>query len=124
MRVLFGIASLAFIASIGASGAMAADAAAGKTSFNQKCGVCHAVEAGKNKIGPSLHGVVGRKAGSLEGFNYSPAMKGYDKTWDNDALNTYLEAPQQVVKGTKMAFGGLKNADERANVIAYLDTLK
>ena len=99
------------------------DAAAGKTAFN-KCAICHSVKDGENKIGPSLYGVVGRKSHSEPGYTYSEAMKAYDVTWDPETLDHYLVDPRKVVVGTKMIFIGLKNDDERANVIAYLATLK
>ena len=101
----------------------AGDAATGKIVFN-KCSICHSIKAGENKIGPSLHGVVGRKAASLPGYTYSEAMKKHDVTWNNEALDAYLVDPRKVVPGTKMIFPGLKNETDRANVIAYLDTLK
>ena len=99
------------------------DAEAGKVVF-KKCAVCHAVEAGKNKIGPSMSGVVGRKSASVEGFSYSTAMKAANLTWDDPTLHTYLEAPAKLVAGTKMAFPGLKVEKDRDDVIAYLATLK
>ena len=99
------------------------DPAAGKTAFS-KCAACHAVTPGTNRIGPSMHGVVGRKAASVEGFAYSEPMKAYGVSWTPAELDKYLLAPREVVKGTKMIFVGLKNDTERANVIAYLDTLK
>ena len=99
------------------------DPALGKTQFN-KCSACHSIKAGENKIGPSLHGGVGRPSHSIEGFNYSEAMKGYNVTWTDEELNKYLENPRGVVTGTKMIFVGLKKEDARANLIAYLDTLK
>jgi len=101
----------------------AADVDAGKADF-KKCALCHTTEAGKNKIGPSLFGVVGRKAGSLDNFNYSEAMKKYDHTWDPETLETYLADPRAVVPGTKMIFPGIKDEKERQDVIAYLETLK
>ncbi|MBK8176654.1 MAG: cytochrome c family protein [Rhodospirillales bacterium] len=100
-----------------------ADADAGKKVF-AKCAVCHSPEPGVTRVGPSLAGVVGRQSGSLPGFNYSTAMKNYGVTWNNDTLNTYLAAPMEVVKGTKMTFPGVKDETDRANVIAYLNTLK
>ena len=101
----------------------AADADAGKKVFT-KCSACHAVEAGKNKVGPSLFGIVGKKAGSDPTYKYSDNMKNSGLTWDEKTLNTYLEKPQEMVKGSKMAFAGLKDPTDRANVIAYLQTLK
>jgi len=95
------------------------DPAAGEKVFNQ-CKACHTVEAGKNRVGPSLHGVVGRKAGTVEGFNYSPAMKGYGQEWTPENLDKYLADPKGTIPGNKMAFAGLKKPEDRANVIAYL----
>lgn len=99
------------------------DAENGAKLFAQ-CKICHAVEPGKNGLGPSLHGVVGRKAAALAGFNYSPAMKASGLTWSDAELNDYLRAPMKAVPGTKMAFAGIANDKNRADVIAYLDTLK
>ena len=122
----YGLAALVAmsVAMLGAGPALAqGDPAAGKTAFN-KCAACHAVTPGTNKIGPSMHGVVGRKAAAVEGFAYSEPMKAYDVSWTQAELDKYLAAPREVVKGTKMIFAGLKNDTERANVIAYLETLK
>jgi cytochrome c2 len=99
------------------------DAANGAKLFAQ-CKICHAVEPGKNGLGPSLHGVVGRKSATLAGFNYSPAMKASGLTWTDAELNDYLRGPMKAVPGTKMAFAGIANDKNRADVIAYLDTLK
>jgi cytochrome c len=106
-----------------AGSSFAADAEAGKTAF-KKCGLCHTTEAGKNKIGPSLFGIVGRKSASLENFNYSEAMKKFDHTWDEGSLDTYLADPRATIPGTKMIFPGIKDKAERDDVIAYLETLK
>jgi cytochrome c len=103
--------------------AAADDAEAGKTAF-KKCALCHTTEAGKNKIGPSLFGVVGRKSASLDGYNYSEAMKKFDHTWDPQTLDAYLVDPRAVVPGTKMIYPGIKDKAERDDVIAYLETLK
>lgn len=97
----------------------AGDAAKGKQVFT-KCQACHSVEAGTNKLGPSLHGVVGRTSGTLEGFNYSQAMKDAHLTWDAATLDKYLSGPKTLVPGTKMVFPGLPKEEDRLNVIAYL----
>ncbi len=97
------------------------DAAKGEKLFAQ-CKACHVAEAGKNRVGPSLWAVVGRTAGSITGFNYSKANKESGVTWSEDVLFTYLEAPAKFMPGTRMAFGGLKNPQDRADVIAYLKT--
>ena len=101
----------------------AGDADAGKTIFKQ-CALCHTTEAGKNKIGPSLAGVVGRDSATAPGFAYSDAMKNAHKKWTPDELNTYLADPRKEVPGTKMVFPGLKDEKQRQDVIAYLETLK
>ena len=109
----------------GASAALADDdVKAGEAVFKRTCAVCHSVEAGKNKIGPSLAGVVGRKAGSIEGFKYSDAMKHADVTWSNDTLDKYLTDPKTFVAGNRMTFAGVKKAEDRKAVIDYLDTVK
>ena len=108
---------------LGANPTLAADVEAGKIAF-KKCALCHTAEAGKNKIGPSLFGVVGRKSGSVDNFSYSEAMKNFDHTWDTETLDTYLADPRAVVPGTKMIFPGIKDKTERDDVIAYLETLK
>ena len=95
------------------------DADKGKKVFN-KCKACHSLDAGKNKIGPSLHGIFGRKAGTEEGFKYSDAMKNSGITWSEDTLSEYLADPKGKVPGNKMAFVGLKKEDDRADLIAYL----
>jgi cytochrome c len=100
------------------------DAAAGQKLFTQKCGLCHAPLEGKNKVGPSLWGLVGRKAGSLPGYTYSDAMKNANRTWDIATLSDYLVAPRQKIPGVKMVFAGLPQETDRQNLIAYLSTLK
>lgn len=100
---------------------LAGDAVRGERIFGQ-CRACHVAEPGVNRIGPSLHGVVGRKSGSVAGFNYSRANRNSGVVWGEEVLFTYLEAPQRFMPGTRMAFAGLKNAQDRADVIAYLKT--
>ena len=96
------------------------DAAAGKTVFNV-CKACHTIEAGgPNRVGPNLHGIVGRKAGTHDGFAYSDAMKNSGITWDEAKLNEYVKDPKATVPGNKMAFAGIKDDAKRADLIAYL----
>lgn len=102
--------------------AHAADADAGARVFKSQCGTCHAV--GKNLVGPNLVGVVGRHAGTVEGFRYSAANKAADFTWDAAKLDPYLANPKAVIPGTSMLYAGLKNDTQRADLIAYLETLK
>lgn len=102
--------------------ASAQDAEAGKAVF-KKCMACHAVD-GKNKVGPHLDGIVGRKAAAVEGFNYSDALKNSGKTWDEATLDAYLADPKGYIPGNKMVFVGVKDEADRKNLIAYLGTNK
>jgi cytochrome c len=112
------IAAVALCASV--APAMAADPAAGEKAF-AVCKACHRVgEGAKNTVGPTLNGVVGRPAGSVEGFAYSEAMKNSGLTWDEATLTEYLKNPKAKVPGTKMAFAGVKDEAKVANIIAYL----
>jgi cytochrome c len=101
------------------------DAAAGEKAF-AVCKACHQIGPGaKNLVGPELNGLIGRKAGTVAGYNYSPANKDSGITWDEAELQKYLANPQAVVKGTKMLFPGFKDqTDKINNVIAYLKTFK
>lgn len=98
---------------------MTGNAAEGEKVFIQ-CKTCHVKEVGQNRVGPSLAGIVGRAAGTVEGFNYSAANKNSGITWTPEKLFQYLEKPARVVPGTKMVFAGLPDAQKRADVIAYL----
>jgi len=115
-------AAAAFFANSAPSQA-AGDVEKGKEIF-KKCALCHTNEAGKNKIGPSLFGIVGRHSASVANYTYSDAMKNFNKTWSDEELDTYLANPRGVVPGTKMVFPGLKEKGERDALIAYLETLK
>jgi cytochrome c len=95
------------------------DAVKGEKVF-AKCKACHTTEAAKNRVGPTLAGVFGRTAGTVEGFKYSDAMKGSGVVWDDETISQYLEAPKTFIPGNKMAFPGLKKEDDREDVIAYL----
>lgn len=111
---------------LGAGAALAADAAAGKDVFKQ-CMACHTTEQGKNKVGPSLFGVVGRPAAAIEGFKYSKPMQekaAGGLVWTADNLKAYIAAPKEVVPGGTMAFAGLKDADKVDNLIAFLGEQK
>ena len=98
------------------------DPVKGKTDF-VTCQTCHSGDAGVNKIGPSLHGIVGRHSGSIADYSYSAANKNSGIVWTPEKLFQYLEAPQRVVPGTKMSFAGFSDPQQRADVIAYLKTL-
>jgi cytochrome c len=123
MKFAGTLAALAVFAVLSADSAAAADVAAGKETF-KKCALCHTNEPGKNKVGPSLFGIVGRKSASLTNYHYSDAMKNFDHIWTVQTLDTYLTDPHAMVPGTKMIFPGIKDKAERDNLIAYLETLK
>lgn len=102
----------------------AGDPAKGEKVFAQ-CKACHEVERGVNKVGPTLKGVIGRNVASVPEYKYSTAMLEYGKThpvWTDEQFLVYIEKPKQEVPGTKMAYGGVKKPDDRANLLAYLKT--
>jgi cytochrome c len=100
-----------------------ADAAKGEKIF-AKCKACHKIEDGANSTGPHLHNVVNRPIGSVAGFSYSGGMASHGETWSPENLNHFLTKPSAFVSGTKMSFAGLPKETDRADVIAYLETLK
>lgn len=120
-----GIWSIAVVATCAiATPALAQDAKAGANVF-KRCAVCHATTAGAPpKMGPTLAGVVGRRAGSVPKYSYSKAMSASKFTWDAPHLDQFLTKPQQTVKGTKMMFVGLPKPKDRQDLIAYLKSLK
>ena len=88
----------------------------------KKCAACHSIKkGGGNKIGPALWGVLGRQVGSISGYKYSKAMATHGKVWSFEEMNNFLIKPKDWIKGTKMAFAGLKNAEDRAAVILYMN---
>lgn len=116
------LASAALILFTAGAAQAEGDATLGEKTF-KKCKACHVVDSDKNRVGPSLKNVIGRAAGGVEGFKYSKAMVAYGESgavWDEATLDPYLMKPRAAVKGTKMAFPGLKKPEDRANVIAYL----
>jgi len=106
-----------------ATAALAADSAAGQKIFKAQCGICHSVAAGVNGIGPTLFGVVGRSAGGVPGFQYTADHKKLGVTWDAATLDRHLTNPRAMVPDTTMIYAGLKDDAERADLIAYLETL-
>ena len=103
-----------------ASSALAQDVAAGKSSFN-KCLACHAIgEGAKNKVGPELNGLEGRKSGTVAGYSYSAANKDSGLTWDEATFKEYIKDPKAKIPGTKMAFAGIKKETEVNDLWAFL----
>ena len=114
----FALAAL--IAAVSTGAALAQDLAAGENSF-KKCLPCHAVGAdAKNKVGPLLNGLEGRKSGTIEGYNYTEANKNSGITWDEKTFAEYITDPRAKIPGTKMVFAGIKSENEKAALWAYL----
>jgi cytochrome c len=105
--------------------AVAQDTNAGQVAFNQVCRSCHTTKEGDNRLGPSLRGVIGRKAGSLPNYsNYSDSMKNADLVWDKNNMERFIANPDQVVPGNNMKpFAGVASADERAKIVAFLESV-
>jgi cytochrome c len=124
MKIRFNIA-LAIAALAAGSAWAAGDAKKGADVFAEECGDCHSVTPGKNKKGPSLHGVIGRKSGAIGDFSgYSDPMKQAGITWIPEKIDAYISEPRKVVPGGKMKYDGLENSGARADVIAYLQSIK
>ena len=118
------IASLIAVGLLSSQAFAAGDAAKGKTVF-ARCAVCHNAEKdGGNGVGPNLFGIAGRKSATVDGFNYSGPMKAANLTWNDDNLAKWASGPAKMVPGTKMAFGGIAQKTQIADLFAYLDTLK
>ena len=97
----------------------------GQVAYNNACRTCHSFKEGDNRLGPTLHGIVGRKAGSVEGFAFTSAMKSSGITWDEANLDKFIANPEAVVNGNGMKpFGGVADAGERKKIVDYLKTLK
>lgn len=112
---LLAVVAAGFAAPVAAEG----DAEMGEKLF-RRCSVCHVLEEGGRKVGPSLYGLFGRESGSVDGFRYSEAMKNAGIVWNEETLDGYLADPRGYIKGNRMAFPGLRKEQERADVIAYL----
>lgn len=123
MKTFFALACLTALFPL-ASPAAAQDATAGDAVFKRVCSICHSPLPDKNMVGPSLFGVIGRKAGTVVGFRYSVPNRDSGITWDATTLGPYLTNPRAAVPGTTMVFSGLKEEKQRTDVIAYLSTLK
>jgi len=120
MKKLTLSALVVIASSVAATAALAQDAAAGKTSFN-KCMACHSIgEGAKNKVGPELNGLDGRKSGTVDGYNYSDANKNSGITWNEAQFKEYIKDPKAKVPGTKMTFAGIKNEKEVNDLWAFV----
>ena len=119
------VAGALLIGLLGGGHALAdGDASRGEGVFQQECSGCHSVKENRNKMGPSLFGVVGRQCGSAPDFVYSDALKQAGFTWTPAQLDAYLTKPQQAVPGVRMPYGGLGDAKARSDLIAYLTTVR
>ena len=114
LLVVIGMIIIILIVSI----ANAADPVNGKKVF-KKCVACHSLQEGKNKIGPPLYNLLGRKAGSVEGYKYSKAMKNSGVVWDEESLDKFLTKPRKFIKRTKMSFRGIKKKSQRDDLISF-----
>jgi cytochrome c len=115
-------AAALMLATAPAIGQDKANTDAGQLLFNNACRTCHTLRDGDNRLGPNLHRIIGRKAGSLAGYGYSDAMKNADLVWDKATLDRFIANPDQVVPGNNMKpYGGHASADERATIIAFLE---
>ena len=125
-NVMSGLAAVLAVCLFAGSAMAEGDIKKGEKVF-KRCKACHKVEDGKNGVGPHLFNIVGRDVASVDGFNYSKGMVAYAETkpvWDAATLDAFLTKPKKEVKGTKMAFAGLKKEKQRADLMAYLETLK
>jgi len=115
------VATLAMIAPVAGAFAADGDPAAGEALFKQKCAVCHKIgEGAKNKVGPELNGLDGRKSGTVEGYSYSDANKNSGITWNEAQFKEYIKDPKAKVPGTKMSFAGIKNEKEINDLWAFV----
>jgi cytochrome c len=118
--ILSGVTGFVVLIALAGPASAAGDPAAGEKAFKAKCGACHNIADDKNKIGPTLKGVYGRKAGEVANFKYSDAMKASGVVWNDANLASYLKDPKGFVAGNKMTFVGIKDEQQIADVIAYI----
>jgi len=118
------VAVLALLLAPAVAWADAAEVQDGQAQFKQICATCHTNEPSKNKIGPTLFGLIGRRSGSAPGFSYSDAMRNAGVVWNEQTLDKYLADPKAFVPGNKMPYLGVKKPEARKDIIAYLSTLR
>lgn len=117
---IFGLLlGIGLVVGAGNAQAQEGNAADGASVFN-RCKACHTLEAGKNRVGPTLYGMFGREAGAVEGFRYSKALMESGIVWNEESLAQYLTDPRGTVPGNRMAFPGIKDTEDLTNLIAYL----
>ena len=122
IAVLPWTAALALCAALSFAQDTSTSTEAGTLLFNNNCRTCHTLRQGDNRLGPNLHRIIGRKAGSLTDYGYSSAMKGADLVWDKATLDRFMADPDQVVPGNAMKpYGGMASADDRATIIRFLE---
>jgi len=122
--ILYSILALGILVSAVSGASAAGDPDKGK-KLARKCAVCHTLDSGgKNGLGPNLYGIYGKAAGKADGYRYSKAMASSGVIWDDTAFTEFLTKPKAFVKGTKMGFSGLRNAQDRADILAYFKTLR
>ena len=117
--MVFGLAGAVALIAAAASAQGGGDATRGEKHF-EECASCHSVAAGEQGVGPTLHGIINRKAASHEDFRYSPAMRNSGLTWTAETLEAFIADPQKLVPANRMAYAGLTDAPSRADLIAYL----
>src|SRR6478672_7678585 len=121
VHVIAALSGMACMLSSPSALSQGTEATPEQQAFNNACRTCHMAKEGDNRLGPNLYKVVGRKAGSLPGYNYSSAMKEADFVWDEDKLDRFIANPDEVIPGNNMKpYGGLASRDERAKIIAFL----
>lgn len=118
LAAILGLATPLF-----AGAAAAGDAGQGEKAFRRLCSACHAPTPGVTRLGPTLHGVVGRRAGAVAGFSYSATYAAGQVVWTPEVLDQYLKDPKTYMPGSRMNFVGIRNEAERADVVAYLESL-
>jgi cytochrome c len=126
LRVITGAVCSAYVMlSVSSSVSQEGDVASGQLVFNNACRTCHTTKEGDNRLGPNLYKIIGRKAGSVQDYGYSSAMKGADFVWDEEKLDRFIASPEQLVPGNNMKpFSGLASADDRAKVVGFLQSLR